>query len=372
MTNKTISVGQVVAHNQDSSSNSSSNNGSSFQRILRRIALFAAVALGCLVLLSSINPNKFLSSSFFPSLIGPNTSQVTNDIDPLNGVLRNASMKGKTVILTTLNDAWAEPNSIFDLFIESFQIGNNTKGLLKHLVVICLDDKAYSRCLASHPHCYYLRTNGANFTKEASFMSSDYLEMMWRRIEFLGTILEMGYSFIFTDSDIMWLRDPFQRFFQDADFQIACDIFKGNSYDRHNDPNGGFTYVKSNDRTIKFYKFWYFSRRVYPGLHDQDVLNRIKFDPFIDRIGLQMRFLDTVYFGGFCQPSRDFNLVCTMHANCCVGLDNKLNDLAILLEDWRRYMSPQPSMNAQYSWSVPQNCSTSFQRMREQNSGSKS
>ena len=107
--------------------------------------------------------------------------------------------------MTTLNDAWAEPNSIFDLFIQSFRIGNNTKGLLKHLVVICLDDKAYSRCLALHLHCYQLRTNGANFTKEAFFMSPDYLEMMWRRIEFLGSVLEMGYSFVFTVRNLSFI-----------------------------------------------------------------------------------------------------------------------------------------------------------------------
>jgi hypothetical protein len=29
-------------------------------------------------------------------------------------------------------------------------------------------------------------------------MSEEYLKMMWRRIEFLGTVLEMGYSFVFT------------------------------------------------------------------------------------------------------------------------------------------------------------------------------
>lgn len=154
----------------------------------------------------------------------------------------------------------------------------------------------------------------------------------------------------------MWLRDPFQHFSQEADFEIACDNFNGNSYDRHNSPNGGFTYVKSNDRTIKFYKFWYSSRWAHPTLHDQDVLNKIKFDRYIDSIELKMMFLDTDYFGGFCEPSRDFNLVCTMHANCCVGLQNKINDLAILLEDWRRFMSSQPSMNTHYSWSVPQNC----------------
>lgn len=165
-------------------------------------------------------------------------------------------------------------------------------------------------------------------------------------------------SINYQDTDIMWLRDPFQHFYSEADFQIACDQFYGNSYDVNNRPNGGFNFVKSNNRTIQFYKFWYTSREAYPGKHDQDVLNMIKGDPFITNIGLKMRFLDTAYFGGFCEPSRDLNRVCTMHANCCIGLENKLHDLRILLEDWKKYISLPPNMTASppSSWSVPQDC----------------
>ena len=108
-------------------------------------------------------------------------------------------MKGnKTVILTTLNEAWAKPHSIFDLFLESFQIGNNTQRLLNYLLVICLDEKAYNHCLVIHPHCYHLRTAGINFSGDAFFMTPDYLQMMWRRIEFLAVVLEKGYNFVFT------------------------------------------------------------------------------------------------------------------------------------------------------------------------------
>lgn len=105
-----------------------------------------------------------------------------------------------TVILTTLNDAWAEPKSMFDLFLESFRIGNGTQTLLNNLVVICLDQKAYARCLYLHPHCYYLDSSklGDNFTNEAVFMTPTYLHMMWARIDLLASILEMGYSFVFT------------------------------------------------------------------------------------------------------------------------------------------------------------------------------
>lgn len=160
------------------------------------------------------------------------------------------------------------------------------------------------------------------------------------------------------DADIMWLRNPFPHFYSDTDFQISCDRYEGNPSDMKNAPNGGFNYVKSSTRTIKFYKFWYKSRERYPGNHDQDVLNNIKYDPFIKKIGLEIKFLDTAYFGGFCEPSKDLNLVCTMHANCCAGLDNKIHDLKILLDDWRNYLSlPETVRKAQPpSWSVPQSC----------------
>lgn len=116
----------------------------------------------------------------------------------LDKVLKNASMRDKTVILTTLNRAWAEPQSIFDVFLDSFKIGNNTERLVSHLVIISMDQKAHSRCLAIHPHCYALNTEGVNFSSEAYFMTPDYLEMMWRRIKFLAIVLEMGYNFVFT------------------------------------------------------------------------------------------------------------------------------------------------------------------------------
>lgn len=103
-----------------------------------------------------------------------------------------------TVILTTLNEAWAAPNSVIDLFLESFRIGVRTRRLLNHLVIIALDEKAFARCLVVHTHCFSLVSEGVDFRQEAYFMTPDYLEMMWRRIDFLRSVLEMGYNFVFT------------------------------------------------------------------------------------------------------------------------------------------------------------------------------
>ncbi|KAA8521037.1 hypothetical protein F0562_011675 [Nyssa sinensis] len=335
-----------------------------FRQVLRITLLCTVIVVSCLVLYHSAYPFQFLPSSFYKpasSARGGNLSSLGKEELKLETVLKKAAMGNKTVIITTLNEAWAAPNSIFDIFLESFRIGKQTQRLLNHLVIVALDQKAYSRCLALHPHCYSLTTDGIDFSGEAYFMTGDYLKMMWRRIDFLHSVLELGYDFVFTDADIMWFQDPFPHFYPDADFQIACDNFWGNSYDLNNRPNGGFNYVKSSNRTVDFYKFWYTSSEAYPGLHDQDVLNKIKYDPFIKNIGLQIRFLDTAYFGGFCEPSKDFNLVCTMHANCCFGLESKVHDLRVMLQDWRNFMALPADQRASQpsSWSVPQNCSIS-------------
>ncbi|XP_051151495.1 uncharacterized protein At4g15970-like [Andrographis paniculata] len=357
-----------------------SNHGRSYSGVVGKIALLlAAVAVTCLVLnQSSYSAHLFQSSSANLFTLGnrgglsspacdasvsspPLHLQGVAEDKVLKNVLREAAMTdGKTVIITTLNAAWTEPDSIFDLFLQSFTIGNQTQDLLKHVVVGALDQTAYSRCLDAHLHCYALTTAGVNFSGEAYFMSEDYLKMMWRRIDFLRTVLQLGFDFVFTDADVLWLRNPFERFFPEGDFQIACDHYWYNSTDPENSPNGGFNYVKSSNRTIEFYRYWHAGKDYYPGKHDQDVLNYIKLNPYVEELGLKMRFLDTAYFGGFCEPSKDLDLVVTMHANCCIGLDNKIHDIQMAIDDWKRYTSAGPSGVARNStlrsWTMPRLC----------------
>ncbi|CAH2078931.1 unnamed protein product [Thlaspi arvense] len=265
------------------------------------------------------------------------------DVKKLGRILREAATEDNTVIITTLNRAWSEPNSTFDLFLESFHVGKGTKPLLRHVVVACLDPEAYSRCLEVHPRrCYFIETAEIDFSNEKSFMTPEFLKMMWRRIEFL---------------DVMWFRDPFPRLSKDVDFQISCDRFNGNDSDIKNEVNTGFIFVQANNRTIGLYDYWYASRFRFPNKNDQEVFNDIKEDWDIAEIGLRMRFLDTKYFGGFCEPSRDLDKACTMHANCCVGLDNKINDLREVLVDWRNYLYSAETYNGEdMTWRKPKNC----------------
>ncbi|XP_008794662.1 uncharacterized protein At4g15970-like [Phoenix dactylifera] len=254
-------------------------------------------------------------------------------------------MNNNTVILTTLNEAWSAPNSMLDLFLESFHIGEQAEQLLKHVVIIAMDPKAFDRCKSKHSHCYYLITEGVIFSAEKIYMSPDYLKMMWKRLEFLGTVLELGYNFVFTDMDIMWFRSPFPHLSGNAHYMTASDTFNGNSSDLQNWPNNGFVYAKSCEQTIDFYKYWYLSRKLYPGDHEQNVLKNIIADSNFPNFGLQMRFLDTTYFGGFCELRKDLNKLCTMHANCCISMKRKIYDLRIVLDDWKNYTAQPASRN---------------------------
>jgi hypothetical protein len=305
----------------------------------------------------------------------------------LERVLTAAAMRrpSDTVILTTLNSAWSEPGSVLDVFLESFRSGESTRELLQHLVIVSLDTAAHARCGQVHRHCFALVTDGVDFSGQKNFMTDGYLRMMWRRVDFLREVLEKGFSFVFTvirssssflltmymflnqctgndatcldqDTDIVWFRNPLPHFYPDGDFQIACDHFTGDPSDLNNAPNGGFAYVRSSAETAEFYRFWYAARERHPGLHDQDVLNAIKRDPYVGELGVRIRFLSTELFGGLCEPSRNLSRVCTMHANCCVGLRRKIGDLNAMLQDWRRFRALPREEKREVSWTVPRNC----------------
>uniref|UniRef100_J3LUR6 Nucleotide-diphospho-sugar transferase domain-containing protein n=2 Tax=Oryza brachyantha TaxID=4533 RepID=J3LUR6_ORYBR len=260
--------------------------------------------------------------------------------------------------MTQINAAWTKPGSLLDLFFESFRMGEGgVARLLEHLVIVTMDPAAYEGCQAVHRHCYFLRTTGVDYRSEKMFMSKDYLEMMWGRNRFQQTILELGYNFLFTDVDVMWFRDPFRHISMGADIAISSDVFIGDPYSLSNFPNGGFLFVRSNSKTVEFYRSWQQGRWRFFGKHEQDVFNLIKHEQQA-RLGMAIQFLDTTYISGFCQLSKDLNKICTLHANCCVGLAAKMHDLRGVLDVWRNYTAAPPDDRraGKFHWNLPGIC----------------
>lgn len=274
----------------------------------------------------------------------------------LADLLRRAATPDKTVLMTAINEAWAAPGSFLDLFLESFKHGEDTADLPRHLLIVAMDGKAFHRCTAVHPFCYWFRAgDGVDFAAEQKYMKGDYLEMMWRRNALQQRVLELGYSFLFTDVDILWFRPPFPRLPAGAQVVMSSDFFVGDVDSPGNYPNGGLLYVRSSPATVGFYRHWQASRARFPGHHEQYVFDKIVKEG--SYAGAKVQFLDTAVFGGFCQHGDDLGKVATMHANCCVGLENKLFDLKNVLQDWKTYRARARAGNAQgFSWRVPGRC----------------
>ncbi|KAK3148766.1 hypothetical protein QOZ80_3AG0208370 [Eleusine coracana subsp. coracana] len=270
-------------------------------------------------------------------------------------VARAASPDDRTVIITCVNQAWAAPGSLLDLFLESFVIGDGIAHLVDHVLIVAMDPTAMARCAAVHRHCYLYTMPGVDFTSAKFFLSKDYLDLVWSKLKLQRRVLQLGYNFLFTDVDIMWFRNPFKHITVYADMTISSDAFNGDPDNINNFPNTGFFHVRPNNRTIAMTSAWHAARNMFPGMNEQPVFNAIKKDLVRD-LGLRVRYIDPAFMGGFCNYGKDLNRICTMHANCCVGLGRKLKDLRSVLDDWKRYTNMPRWARHAANWTVPGAC----------------
>ncbi|CAM0952231.1 unnamed protein product [Alopecurus aequalis] len=253
-----------------------------------------------------------------------------------------------TIIMAFINEAWTAPGSLVDTFLESFRVGVKTQPLLKQLVLVAVDVKAFEWCQHVHPLCYSLPTTNENFTAAQSFMSKDYIDMVWVRNKFMGRVVAMGHNVVFTDVDIIWLRNPLLRIPVGADIALSCDYFYGIPYDLQKQANTGFLHVKPSVRTSAFFRDWYEARARFPGINDQPVFDEVKHE-LAARHGVTVQFVDTLYLGSGCQQQIDFHQLCTFHANCLKGLDSKRGKLVQVLDDWKQFRSQEELLGSNSS-----------------------
>ncbi|KAJ0231912.1 hypothetical protein HA466_0295640 [Hirschfeldia incana] len=282
-------------------------------------------------------------------------------LDELEAVLESAAAgNNNTVIIALVNKAYVEEvgerRTMLDLFLESFWEGEGTIPLLDHLLLVATDQTAYDRCRFRRLHCYKMEIKGVDLEGEKVFMSADFIEMMWRRTHFLLEVLLRGYHILFTDTDVLWLRSPFSRLSnnESLDMQISVDH---NNVEAGHAINTGLFHVRSNNKTISLFRKWYDMRLNSPGLKEQDVLQQLLATGFFNQLGLNVAFLNTTEFSGFCEDSPDMGAVTTVHANCCRYIPAKVFDLTLVLSDWKSYKAS----HVHGKWSPHQKCQSSWE-----------
>ncbi|XP_074283194.1 uncharacterized protein At1g28695-like [Silene latifolia] len=333
------------------------------------IIIFILGAIFLILFSYSLNSSKSLiASQFLQCPSHQNQITLQTHKDELEETLERTSMPNKTVIIAVVNRAYVEgevvPNML-DLFLEGFWEGEGTRELVNHLLIVAVDQTAYERCLFRGLHCYKLETDGVDFTREEVFMSSDFVKMMWRRTLFLLDVLQRGYNFIFTDTDVVWLRNPFTilttNITQHLDIQFSTDWYTGNSSSILNPINTGFYFVKSNNKTISLFKKWYHLKDNSSGVKEQDVLQNLAWQGVLTDLDINFRFLDTKFFSGFCHDSSDIRSVITVHANCCRYIKAKVTDLVQVLSDWSSFKVGNASLAADsFEWSPHVLCKNSW------------
>lgn len=108
-------------------------------------------------------------------------------------VLRKVTMADRTVIVTVVDEAWARPGSILELFLQSFQVGIGTKKYLNHILIVTADHEAYQYCNEKHLHCFPLPTR-----KPLMYPHRSRFDL--KIIGLLKEVGRLGYNVLFTVS----------------------------------------------------------------------------------------------------------------------------------------------------------------------------
>lgn len=160
----------------------------------------------------------------------------------------------------------------------------------------------------------------------------------------------------------MWLRNPFTRLSKNVteDLQISTDMYNGDPWSKENLLNTGFYFVRSNNKTVSLFETWYGRKDNSTGKKEQDVLLDLIRGGIIEELEIRVRFLDTLYFSGFCQDSKDFRAVTTVHANCCRSINAKVADTKVVLSDWKRFKRLKANSTLNLQWTKHDWCQQSW------------
>ena len=83
---------------------------------------------------------------------------VTSDKDALEAALFEASMENETVVIAIVNKAYVEGDKpMLDLFLDSLWLGEDTRKLVDHLLLVAVDETSFERCKFLRLRCSRLQ-----------------------------------------------------------------------------------------------------------------------------------------------------------------------------------------------------------------------
>lgn len=290
------------------------------------------------------------------------TSGVSRRLMSLNEALENVALPDKTVMLMTFSLGFKK---ILRMWLQRMHKGQGTEPYIQHFLVITWDSESLEACWSFNLTCYLDSKEGTEGSarkfkwskKYISYGTKNYYAMVFRKVELIEIILRKGFNVLFSDADVMWLKDPFPYLQGPADVMVSTDWYTYDPNFKGIRANTGFLFLRSNRRTKDFVHYWHDNHDVrFPDMHDQEVFDLIcpHLDPHVGKtIGLSMHFLDIRAMGTLCKLQNDtlWELV-TLHGACEVDKKSKIYRLKHTLKLYDKAVSslPQlPSNNTKFS-----------------------
>ncbi|KAK3262419.1 hypothetical protein CYMTET_28725 [Cymbomonas tetramitiformis] len=116
----------------------------------------------------------------------------------------------KTIVISVVNHGMQD---VLDTQLKSLQY--SAPSILGMWVVVALDESSLADCKRNWIHCVMdpVFSNEHAMETEHTFSSDaegkyQYVRICWRRVEIVSLALRLGLNVIFTDIDIVWLKDP--------------------------------------------------------------------------------------------------------------------------------------------------------------------
>ncbi|EDQ90101.1 uncharacterized protein MONBRDRAFT_24568 [Monosiga brevicollis MX1] len=139
---------------------------------------------------------------------------------------------------------------------------------VNNFIIIAEDYTSYQRLNARYPHRVVLpnlRTmmqgmsgrSGADVADRTgfSYASKQYNEIVGRRPRYLLGILRMGFDVLYTDTDTVWLENPYHQFQAGYDMQISSDK-EDETFDPWHMLCTGFMFLRSKRPVMAFLDEW--------------------------------------------------------------------------------------------------------------------
>ena len=248
-------------------------------------------------------------------------------------ILRNVAVNN-TIIMISANCGYVNMAQNWILHVTKLGITN--------FIVIAQDETAFDVLNTYVPgHVVMLDKDhppDVHVEQDAfTFASEGFYEICKQRPHMIQSILNQGYNVLYSDTDLVWLKNPFEKVPDDVDYVGMTDVDNEDPAIDQRDVCSAFLYFRPNYNTTQLLSHWTRQMMFDSNArgHDQDhwrnTLQHLKGKYSMHLLPKQLFPPGFLYFNVVTQQERITKLVpkdlYTVHANWMAGYSTKVNHL---------------------------------------------